>query len=68
MHPGSVDGGPDPLMHNFRNADWSIDVPQAGASQLGIALAGLENEEKLLEITHLQITTVADSPRNSTSR
>ena len=31
-------------------------------TQLGITLAGLENEEKLLEIQRLQITTVADSP------
>lgn len=62
VRPGSVDSVPDPLMHNFRNADWTIDVPQAGITPLGIALAGLENEEKLLEITHLQITTLADSP------
>ena len=62
VRPGSVEGGPDPLMHNFRNADWTIDIPQAGLTPLGIALAGLENEEKLLEITHLQITTLADSP------
>ena len=62
VRPGSVDGAPDPAMHNFRSADWTIDVPQAGASSLGIALAGLENEEKLLEILHLQITTLTDSP------
>ena len=62
MRPGSVDGAPDPAMHNFRSADWTIDVPQAGITPLGIALAGLENEEKLLEITRLQITTLADSP------
>ena len=62
VHPGALDGAPDPAMHNFRTADWAVDVPQAGVSQLGIALAGLENEEKLLEINHLQITTVADSP------
>ncbi len=62
VRPGSVDSAPDPAMHNFRNADWTIDVPQTGATPLGIALAGLENEEKLLEITRLQITTLADSP------
>ena len=49
-------------MHNLRDAEWSIDLPQAGVVPLGIALAGLENEEKLLEITHLQISTLADSP------
>ena len=62
VRPGSMDGAPDPTLHNFRNAEWTIDVPQAGASPLGIALAGLENEEKLLEITHLQIMSLADSP------
>ena len=62
VHPGSVDGAPDPTMHNFRNAEWTIEVPQTGVTPLGIALAGLENEEKLLEITHIQITTLADSP------
>ncbi len=62
VRAGSVDGAPDPMMHNLRSADWVIDIPQAGVSALGIALAGLENEEKLLEITHLQITTLADSP------
>ncbi len=62
VRPGTLDAAPDPAMHNFRNADWSIDLPQAGIIPLGIALAGLENEEKLLEITHLQISTLAESP------
>ena len=62
VRPGAVDSAPDPAMHNFRNADWSIDLPQAGLTPLGIAVAGLENEEKLLEITRLQISTPADSP------
>lgn len=62
VRPGSLDAPPDPAMHNFRTADWTIDLPQAGIVPLGIALAGLENEEKLLEITRLQISTQADSP------
>ena len=62
VRQSAIDGAPDPTMHNFRTADWTIDVPQTGVTPLGIALAGLENEEKLLEITHLQITTLADSP------
>lgn len=62
VHAGSVDSAPDPTMHNFRSADWVVEMPQAGITPLGIALAGLENEEKLLEITRLQITTLADSP------
>ncbi len=62
VRSGSLDGPPDPALHNFRSADWTIDLPQAGIVPLGIALAGLENEEKLLEITHLQIASLADSP------
>ena len=37
-------------------------MPQVGLSQLGITVAGLENEEKLIEITKLQITTSAETP------
>ena len=62
VRPGSLDAAPDPAMQNFRNADWTIDLPQVGIAPLGIVLAGLENEEKLLEITRLQISTQADSP------
>ena len=52
----------DPALGGYRVERWAINVPQASMTQLGIALAGLENEEKLLEITHLQITSVADNP------
>ena len=62
VRPGALDSAPDPALHNFRTADWTIDLPQAGLIPLGIALAGLENEEKLLEITRLQISTPADNP------
>ena len=62
VHPGALNSAPDPTMHNFRTADWTIDLPQVGIAPLGIAVAGLENEEKLLEITRLQISTPADSP------
>ena len=62
VRPGALDSAPDPTMQNFRNADWTIDLPQVGVAPLGIVLAGLENEEKLLEITRLQISTQADSP------
>lgn len=62
VRPGSIDGAADAALHNFRTADWTIDLPEAGIVPLGIALAGLENEEKLLEITRLQISTAPDSP------
>jgi hypothetical protein len=49
-------------MGDLKSENWVIDVPQSGFVQLGIALAGLENEEKLLQITHLQITNQVDNP------
>ena len=58
---GSLETPGDPNLAAFKNANWIIDVPQAGSDQLGIALAGLENEDILLEITHLQINTQPDN-------
>ena len=52
----------DPGLKDFRNGDWTLELPQASINQLGIALAGLENEEKLMEITRLAISTQADAP------
>ena len=52
----------DPGLKDFRNGDWTLDMPQTGINQLGIALAGLENEEKLMEVTRLQISSTADAP------
>jgi hypothetical protein len=49
-------------MGELKSENWSIDVPQSGFTQLGIAVAGLENAEKLLQITHLQISTQVDNP------
>ena len=57
-----IDGTTDAVMKDYRNAAWSIDIPQVGISALGITLAGLENEEKLMEITRLQVSTQADAP------
>ena len=52
----------DPNLGNYKNLNWSIDLPQTSFDQLGIALAGLENENILLEITHLQINTQPENP------
>ncbi len=57
-----IDSAPDPTIKDFRNANWTVDIPQIGATTLGITLAGLENEEKLLEITKLQVSTQAEAP------
>ncbi len=53
---------PEAGMGDLKSETWSIEVPQSGFVQLGIALAGLENEEKLLQITHLQISNQVDNP------
>ncbi len=58
---GTLETPSDPNLTGFRNATWTIDVPQAGFDQFGIALAGLENENILLEVTHLQINTQPDN-------
>jgi hypothetical protein len=52
----------EPDMGDLKSRKWTIDIPQSGFNQLGIALAGLENDEKLLEITSLQITAQPDNP------
>ena len=62
IQSAGIEGTADPTLGGFRNAKWVVEIPQAGLTQLGIALAGLENEEKLLEVNHLQVATVPDSP------
>ena len=52
----------EPGLKDFRNGEWTLELPPASINQLGIVLAGLENEEKLMEITHLAISTQADAP------
>ena len=52
----------EPDLSDFAACYWSIDLPSADFTPLGIALAGLENEEPLMEITRLSITTSLDSP------
>lgn len=58
---GTLDKPDDLNLAAFKNSSWVIDIPATGADQLGIALAGLENENVLLEITHLQINTQPDN-------
>jgi hypothetical protein len=54
---------PEPdLAKGFISGNWIIELPQTSFFPLGIALAGLENEEFLLEITDLKIATRAESP------
>ena len=62
VRSGGIATAGDPGLQNFRNGDWTIELPQASVAQLGSALAALENEEKLLEITRLQVSTQTDAP------
>src|SRR5262249_37688935 len=52
------------LSKAFTSGNWIIDIPQTGFFPFGIALAGLENEEYLLEVTDLKIIAKADNPEN----
>jgi len=51
----------DPSLPGFKKIAWSIELPKTEFVQLGIAIAGLENEEPLLEITGVQIDESNDN-------
>ena len=53
---------PEPELNEFAACNWSIELPGVDFVPLGIAIAGLENEEPLLEITRLQISTALETP------
>jgi hypothetical protein len=44
----------------FRRISWGIDIPKVEFATLGQAVAALENEEPLLEISTLQIDASRD--------
>lgn len=50
------------LVANYSSFQWNMELPSVGFTPLGIALAGLENEEQLLEINHVQISTQPATP------
>jgi len=43
----------------YKGSSWTIEFPGVGFAALGEALAGLENQEGLMQITNLQIDSVA---------
>ena len=51
----------DANLPGFRKSSWSIEIPKTEFTQLAIAVAGLENEEPLLEITNLHIEASTES-------
>jgi hypothetical protein len=42
---------------------WLIDLPQTDFATMGKAIAGLENTEPLLSITHLNVHAIGDDPQ-----
>lgn len=52
----------EPELSDFAACSWNIELPGVDFVPLGIAIAGLENEEPLLEITRLQINTALETP------
>ncbi len=49
-----------PDLAGFKKLTWTIDLPKVEFVPLAIAIAGLENEEPLLEVTGVSIGTGAD--------
>lgn len=50
------------LAATYSNFAWNLELPGVAFTPLGIALAGLENEEQLLEINRLQISAQPTTP------
>lgn len=61
---GSTAKPADPTLVAYNNVTWTIEIPQTPFAVLGNALSGLENEEMLLEITHLQLSNLGDNLEN----
>jgi hypothetical protein len=47
----------------YKRLTWTVELPQVEFIPLSIALAGLENEEPLLEITTIQIEATRNDPQ-----
>lgn len=61
---GSTEKSADATLAGYNNVTWMIEIPQTPYGVLGNALSGLENEEMLLEITHLQLSNLSDNLEN----
>lgn len=57
-HVGSELGDKD--LTGFKKLGWSIDVPAVEVVPLAIAIAALENEQQMIEVTSIQIDTLKD--------
>lgn len=49
-------------LEGFRRLTWTIKLPKVAYNKLGIAVAGLENEMPLLEITRVSIEQSKEDP------
>ncbi|MDP9291583.1 MAG: hypothetical protein M3O82_04360 [Verrucomicrobiota bacterium] len=54
---------PEKDMPGFKKLYWSIDLPKVEFIPLAIAVAGLENEEPLLQVTNLNVEAVKEDAR-----
>jgi hypothetical protein len=50
-------------MPGYKRLTWTVELPRVEFIPLAIALAGLENEEPLVEITNIQIEATRDDPQ-----
>ena len=58
-------GNPEPTEPEFpgyKGSSWTIDLPGVGFAAFGDALADLENQEGLMQITNLLIESAATNP------
>jgi len=59
VHVGGESGDKD--TPGFKRFTWSVSIPSVEVSMLGKAIAALENEQPLLEITDLQVGALKDN-------
>ena len=56
----------EPDLPGYKNSVWTIDLPRVEFLPLGIAVAGLENQEGLLQITNVQVMTAGPASADPT--
>ena len=54
---------PEKDLPGFRRMIWAVDLPKVEFVSLGAALAALENEEPLLQVTNVTVETNKDEPQ-----
>lgn len=55
---------PDPGLPGFQPSSWTVDFPSASFAVFGKAVAGLENQDGLSQVTKLQIASGASDPES----